>query len=240
MTDLLHALEAIEAERGDLVSKHNSLTRAAYRLTLQEQRLVLLAISKIDSRKLIPKPITLRADEYAEVYGIPLSQAYRAMKDGVKDLYERSFRPADDKCDSDDGWRWIDRKRHNAGEGTVDIWFTSHMRPYLAMLNGTFTQYRLRQIGNLNSIHSIRLFEVLVSWRSSGRYIVKLDDFKRMFCLSGSAYDRFSNLRIRVIDPAVTELNEKTAMNISYMAIKEGKAIGRLEFNFTAPPLDSL
>ncbi len=48
-----------------LVTKHNDLTEASYKLTLEEQRLILACIAKIDSREggQIPALLTITAPE---------------------------------------------------------------------------------------------------------------------------------------------------------------------------------
>ncbi|EKT4485241.1 TPA: replication initiation protein, partial [Pseudomonas aeruginosa] len=50
------------------VTKSNSLIAASYRLTLNEHRLVLAAISQIDPRKPLPRPIRVCAHDFAELY----------------------------------------------------------------------------------------------------------------------------------------------------------------------------
>ena len=46
-------------------------------------------------------------------------------------------------------------------------------------------------------------------------------------------YDRFSNLKARVIDPAVKDLVAKTSLNVSWKGHKAGKTVDRLEFRFS-------
>ncbi|MBP8197425.1 MAG: replication initiation protein, partial [Chromatiaceae bacterium] len=46
-------------------------------------------------------------------------------------------------------------------------------------------------------------------------------------------YDRFSNLKARVIDPAVKDLVTKTSLDIVWQGIKKGKTVDRLEFRFS-------
>lgn len=54
------------------VTKHNGLIEASYKLTLNEQRLVLLCISQLDPRKPLPKEnlFTITAKDFASMFGI--------------------------------------------------------------------------------------------------------------------------------------------------------------------------
>ena len=49
------------------ITKSNHLVEASYSLTLQEQRLILSCLAKVDSRNEAPKEITLSAQEYEVV-----------------------------------------------------------------------------------------------------------------------------------------------------------------------------
>lgn len=71
------------------VTKSNDLVIAAYKLTLNEQRLLLAAIAQIDPRKPMPRPITITAHDFADQYQLPVKQAYEALKEASNALYER-------------------------------------------------------------------------------------------------------------------------------------------------------
>jgi hypothetical protein len=55
-----------------------------------------------------------------------------------------------------------------------------------------------------------------VSWRNKGAVEMNLDHFKRKFGCNSKGYSRFKNLKTYVLDPAITEINEKTDLNITY------------------------
>ncbi len=63
-----------------LVTKANDLISASYRLTLQEQRLLLAAIAQVDPRKPMPSksrllpPVSLRSMAYRYVLLTPISR----------------------------------------------------------------------------------------------------------------------------------------------------------------------
>lgn len=63
------------------VTKSNSLIAASYRLTLNEHRLVLAAISQIDPRKPLPRPIRVCAHDFAELYDLPVKCEFHADSD---------------------------------------------------------------------------------------------------------------------------------------------------------------
>lgn len=211
------------------VSKSNDLIQASYRLNLQEQRLILAAICKQDPRKPMQKVISVYASDFSSTYGIPLRHCYEYMKDAADSLYERDIKTFDNK--GVDRKRWVDRATYVTGEGRVDLYFTTHVMPYLSRLNKRVTTYDLRRVAQLESTNSYRLFEMLMQFRSTGWAYIEVDKLREALGLDG-AYERFNNLRQRVIDPAVKELLQKSSLEVTYELIKAGRKVKAIRFEF--------
>lgn len=216
-----------------VVTKHNSLIEASYKLTLNEQRLISFCIGKIDPRKPLPKDnmFEITAKEFAKEYGISPKKAYKELEEASKNLFEQDIKTYDGKYR--ERFRWIYGARYHDGEGKVTLGFSPWVIPYLTMLNQRFTSYYLQQIAELKSIYSIRLFEFLMQFKSTGRFIIELSRFRERLGLT-TQYERFFDLKRIVIDRSVNELNKKSNLVINWRAIKgtSGKGIKQLEFNF--------
>jgi plasmid replication initiation protein len=215
------------------ITKHNSLIEASYKLTLNEQRLISACISKLDPRKPIPKNhvFEITAKEFSESYGINIKKAYKELEEASKDLYEQDIRTYDGKYR--ERFRWVYGVRYHDGEGKVTLGFSPWVIPYLTMLHERFTSYQLKQIAGLKSVYSIRLFEFLVQFKSTGKFLIDLDKFRERLGLT-TEYKRFFDLKKVVIERAITELNKKSNLSINWKAIKgsSGKGIKQLEFIF--------
>ncbi|MDG9882805.1 replication initiation protein [Pseudomonas sp. GD04058] len=211
------------------ITKSNSLIKASYRLTLNEYRLVLAAISQIDPRKPLPRPIRVCAHDFAELYGLPVKQAYEAIKEACNSLYEQDVKTFDGRYR--DRFRWVDKVSYLDGGGEAKLYFTIHVEPYLVHMNKEFTVYKLRRVVLLTSVHSIRFFELFQRFRSTGFYTVGVDELKEYLRL-GCSYDRYSNLKDKVIVPVIRELREKSALHVSLRTERKGRSIKRLIFTF--------
>lgn len=211
------------------VTKSNTLITAAYRLTLNEQRLILAAISQLDPRRPMPKKVSVSASDFSEIYGIPLRHAYEQMREAADVLYDRDIKTFDDK--GVERKRWVDRARYVEGEGRVELSFTIHVMPYLTMLYSKVTTYDLRRVASLDSTYSFRLFEMLMQFRKTGWAYFEIETIRVALGLS-DAYQRFNNLRQRVIDPAVAELRSKSGLDVSYELKKEGRKVTAIKFRF--------
>jgi len=215
-----------------VITKHNSLIEASYKLTLNEQRLVLLCIARLDARKPLPKNnlFTITAKEFSKTFGIEEKHAYEALNEAANILYERDIRTYDGKYR--ERFRWICGIKYHDNEGKVTLSFSTWITPYLTMLHERFASYKLKQIAGLKSIYSIRLLEFLTQFKATGKLLIELDRFKDRLDLKNE-YKRFFDLKKRVIEPAVKELKEKSNLFIDWKPIKIGRVIKQLEFIFS-------
>ncbi|MDF0536036.1 replication initiation protein, partial [Shewanella sp. A32] len=94
-----------------------------------------------------------------------------------------------------------------------------------------FTTYKLRSIANLQSGHSIRLYELLMRFNATNSRVISLDDFRSSLGLDDK-YQQFKILNRDVIKPSVEELNQRSDLIITYETIKKGRNVAALAFTF--------
>lgn len=217
-----------------LVVKSNSLIQASYKLSLNEQRLVLLAVSGLNSKRVANRPgfnqvegIKITAAEFGEAWNLPMNKAYEALRDATNELYERSIVEIKGKRTTKD--RWVSRVAYHHGEGWAELSFSPHITPHLTSLGKNFTEYRLGQVANLRSTYSVRLFEWCIQFVDNGWLTITLDDLVQRL---GIAYTRYVDIRRYVIEPAVKELQAKSNLDIQWAPIKEGRSVKAIRFTF--------
>ncbi len=212
------------------VTKANDLVEATYRLTLNEQRLILLSISHLDSRK--PPPtgqITISAADFSEQFGLDLKSTYHSMEEAANTLYERDIKRI--RGGIRERIRWVYTVKYHDGEGKVTLGFSPEILPYLTLLHKRFTSYDLKRVSALNSVYSIRLFEMLTQYASVGVMIITVDELRERLDL-GDKYQRYSHLKLRVIEPAVAELRQKSDLEIDWGVERKGRKVHKLIFEF--------
>lgn len=210
------------------VTKSNSLVDASYQLNVQAQKLVLACLGKIDPRSDVPKEMTLTAIEYSELMGIP--NARRDLYKAADTLFDAVITLKDDK--EEVKLRWIQKGvKKLKGEGAITITWTDDVLKHISSLQSRFTTYKLRHIAELQSSHSIRLYELLMRFNSTGERVIFLDDFKSTLGISDK-YPQFKILNRAVIKPSIEELNQRSDLIINYETIKKGRAVVALSFTF--------
>lgn len=224
----------------DLVVKSNRLNTAIQNLSLSEIRLIQLGI--IDSReqnKGLSSEIPLRIDaqRYADAFEVSKQTAYEVLVNAETNLFERRFTFLDDKKNKVKS-RWISQVTYLEGEGAIEIIFTPAVVKEITRINGIeqfFTKYTLEQIAQLDSVYSVRLYELLVQWREAKKTpVFELNQFRGQLGLEANEYKRMSDFKRRVLDSSVKEVNEKTNIKISYEQVKKGKTIIGFKFKVLA------
>ena len=99
-------------------------------------------------------------------------------------------------------------------------------------LKNHFTAYKLSRVSGMKSVYSWRLFELLMQFKKTGLLNILIDDFYHAMDAPESLRANFSNLRNRVIEPAVKEIREKDGLAVEWEAIKAGRKVKALKFTF--------
>lgn len=219
------------------VYKANALVEASYRLSLYEQRIVLACIAQVrrDEPLSDQQLYTVSAQQIAEMTGTKLGTAYQNLKAASERLFERRVTLHEPPNGKSGGkvrlTRWVQEVVYQEDQGTVSLRFSQPMVPYLSQLSAQFTRYALADVAKMTSAHAIRLYELLCQWRDAGKREVELSWFREALQLE----DRYSNIRDlkrRVIEPAVEQINEHSPLWCKWDQRKTGRRVSHLVFIF--------
>lgn len=225
-----------------VVKKDNALVNASYTLTLAEQRLILLAVAVADGSAAQLKSMAIPASLYAERFGVTRQAAYLALHEAAGQLFERRFsyqRLTDKGNIAQVHSRWVQSIAYVADEGEVRVRFADDVVPLLCELERRFTHYALEQIAGLTSVYAVRLYELLIAWRSNGQTpVIDLAEFRQRLGVEEGEYPRMTDFKRWVLDAAVKQINQHTDIMATYDQHKRGRSIAGFSFSFTmkAPP----
>ncbi len=202
------------------VRKSNRLIEARYRLTLGEQRLILHLCSLIHSTDEDFKSYEIRVKDFAKMFNLEKrNNIYKAVEDAAKELAGKRL---DISRDGKEIYvSWLSYVEYVEGSGIVKVEFHRSLKPYLLQLQeyGNFTKFQMNHVVSFKSQYSIRIYELLkaeafkAKQGKFNRYF-RLEDFRLILGIAKNEYDVFSNLRRKVIDPAVEEVSEHTDLEI--------------------------
>ena len=207
------------------ITQDNRLIRASYYLTLAEKRVVLLAISKEKKGNL--NNIEVSVDDYKAVF--TNSEPFRDLRTSVERLWERTIYNLDGHPDRKT--RWFKDIKFNENEKLVKLSFVEELEPYLFELKRCFTSYHLDKISAVKSSYSIRLYELLMQFKSTGEFYITLDELKKAFGVSDK-YPTFASFKQRVLNPALKDLKIKSDYKIKFKEVKKGRKVNGFCFYF--------
>jgi len=222
----------------ELIVKDNALMNASYNLDLVEQRLILLAIVEArESGKGINAndPLTVHAESYINQFGVHRTTAYQALKDACKDLFARqfSYQEKRERGRANITSRWVSQIAYIDETATVEIIFAPAVVPLITRLEEQFTQYDIEQISGLSSAYAVRMYELLICWRSTGKTpVIELGEFRKRIGVLDTEYTRTDNLKMRVIELALKQINDHTDITATYEQHKKGRTITGFSFKF--------
>jgi plasmid replication initiation protein len=217
----------------DLVVKSNRLVEASYRLSLNEQRIILYAICRCreDQKGLFPDlPVTITADAFLKQFpSVEKGSVYGQLKEAMNALYSRSVTihdidPATEKPRVRET-RWISEKAYIDGAGHIQIVFTPEVIKYITRLEVEFTSYQLEKVGNMTSAHAIRIYELLSQYRTIGNRTLNLTWLRETLQIAPDEYKLTTNFIRKVIEVAVDQINKHSDITVSYKPQKTGRAI---------------
>ncbi|SDY82422.1 replication initiation protein RepM [Acinetobacter kyonggiensis] len=223
----------------DLVVKDNALINASYNLDLVEQRLILLAIveARGSGRGINANdPLEVHAESYVNQFNVARQTAYQALKDACKDLFARqfSYQEVNKRGNIENVLsRWVSEIRYIDDEATVKLIFAPAIVPLITRLEEQFTKYELQQISDLSSAYAVRLYELLIAWRSTGQTpVIELAEFRQKIGVLDDEYTRMGNFKDRVLNLAIAQVNEHTDINVKCEQHKKGRNISGFSFTF--------
>ena len=224
----------------ELIVKDNALIQASYTLDTVEQRLILLAIAEaretghgITENSLLE----VHASSYINTFNVEKHTAYTVLRDASRSLFDRyvTYHDVNPKTGKDRSFhcRWVDKIGYEPQSGIVFLRFTQDIVPLITRLEENFTKYELQQVSQLTSSYAIRLYELLIQWRSAGKTpIFDLAIFRQQLGVEAHQYKTMSNFKTYVLDFALNQVNELTDITAKYEQHKKGRSISGFSFTF--------
>lgn len=218
----------------NLVVKSNKLIQARYKLSLNEQKIILYAVSKLDREKEKFNILQIETNKFVKLLGTSQFR-YTEVKELVSELMKKQVSIQTEK--SDLIVNWVSSIEYLNNLGIIELEFSEKLIPYLLQLKKQFTRYELKNILSLKNKHSIRLYELLKQYETIGKRKFELKELKEILMLKGQ-YERIYDFKKYVIEPSRDEINQHTDISIDYQDIKTGRRITGILFKIQSKDQD--
>lgn len=227
----------------DIIKKSNSLTVAYYNLSLVEYRVLHMVFTSL--AEIEPNPelfknarFTVRATDYMELYGVDRTTAYEALREASERLFNRYFTYDLELSPEHQLYerlkaRWVTKIGYIEQQATVTLYLSEEVLSMVGKLTNRYTTYFLNQTSELTSMYAIRIYEMLVQWRQA-KVIpsISVEELRSRLDIKDNEYPRMHDFKRNVLDLAVTQINERTDLKVSYTQEKAGRKITGFTFKF--------
>ena len=223
--------DKILEERSQFVVKANDIIRKArFNMTLTQQKVYLYLISKIKPEDNGNTPYVFRIGDFLKVCDLDQSGAnYQYIRDSILEISKVRFWIEGEKKTMLRGL--LDKVDINHGEGTIECYFHDDVKPYLMYLRDNYTQFELKNVLNLRSKYSVRLYELMKSYQHVRYVQITLEQLRDG--ISAEGYTAYKDFKKRLLTPAINEVNALTDINITYTESRTGHKVTSFQFHIT-------
>ena len=162
------------------------------------------------------KPTSIKrfSDDLEAVYNKMLQLTYRTEEAGIREKFVLFT-----------GYR-IDENNQ-----TVDISVNPELAYIINELSSEFTKFELQEFTGIRSSYAKTMYRLLKQYRSTGFYIVKIEDFREILSIPNSY--QMSDIDKQVLKPIKNELSEFfDPLKIKKIKARKGNRIAMIEFRF--------
>jgi len=205
----------------------NKLIEAHFTLTLGEQRLLYMYISKLSEENLDFPELRISVQDFTEMMGL-MDPNYHAVKERCKKLLERIVEIETEK--EWIGFQWFSVCRYEKGEGRLRLRIHDELRPYLLRLKKEYTRLITKQVMQFGSVYSIRIYMLCKQYQSIGKRLMKIEELKKKLGIDQGKYKQYGHFKKRVLQHAQEEINQKSDIEIGFEEIKKGRKVIEIMF----------
>ena len=213
----------------ELIVKHNKLIEANYKLTLQEQKLILTLAREITKDDKCFKKCSFTVEELSDILGLDKKGYYSELKEITKSLISRVI-----QIKEPDGLlqvAWLNSAKYYHNQGIVELSFSNDLKPYLLQLGSHFTKLEFNQMVSLNSVYAVRIYELCKQYEKLKERIMEISELKTILGIEKEkAYKLYGNIKLKILSIAEREINEKTDLKVSFEEIKTVRKVTAVRF----------
>ena len=226
------------------VVQGNELLEGAYSVTLDEMRLLNLALAQIDSRR--PQPdilYRLYPKDFQRIFNVNPTSSHVQLRTAAESLmkkpvtvYKRDARTNKVKTVQ---LAWFSRLEYisDDDQSAVVVRFGQDVAPYLYELKESFTQMNFSNLAKLDTPFSVRLYGWLIKSRHLSGFkqngaievTLTLDWMREKAGLVGK-YADYRDFRQKLLQPTVDRINANTDISVIWEPVKAGRTVTAIKF----------
>ncbi|WDE96044.1 replication initiation protein [Lentisphaera profundi] len=227
--------KVVKSRKDRYVAKGNDLVEAkrSMHLTTRERKLVAYMVSCISPYDDDFKEYRFPIEEFIQFFSITDKNAAKEYERIAHGIMSKPFTVENDV--ERFTATWLSEAKYHKKQKIFTFRFTPSLKRYLIQLKKFYTRYKMINLIHMENCYSESLYELLKQYETIGKRNVSIEKLRIMLGLERK-YPLYSNLRVKVLEPAVEEINKFSDITISYQEAKEGRKISSLNFEIKPDP----
>jgi plasmid replication initiation protein len=209
------------------IYQNNKLIEASYTLTVIEQKLIRLLASMIKKDDEQIKEYEFKTKDLIKILNTSDSRFYRDI-DSITDLLmQRVIKIKNFDKKEFKKYHWIETAEYK--NGILKLKINGKMKEFYLNLNW-YTKYQLKNIMQFRSTYSFRLYEFFKQYENIGFRLITINELRVALEINGKQYPKYANLKQKVINKAISEININTDLHIELVELKEARKVVSIKF----------
>lgn len=227
-------METKNIDKECTVKQSNNLAISKYTLTTLEQRILFAICSQMPRNTDDFVSVRMSVSDLADFCGITSSNKYSA----VRQLSDKLMRRIVTIPTADGGEytsHWLQSRRYYPKDSSIEFKLDSDLKREFLRLREAYLDIPAIMLMSFKKSYSARIYLILKrmlesSGAKSCNFEYRLSFIRDKFEL-GKTYDKLSNLKNGVIEPALAEINAKSDIEVQHEYIKQGRTYTKIKFN---------
>ncbi|MEH7399340.1 replication initiation protein, partial [Priestia megaterium] len=131
-------------------------------------------------------------------------------------------------------YNWVITSIYEENEGYITLQFHPSLKYLFLELKEKFTSYQLENVVRLNSVYSIRIYELLKQYERLRKRELTLEELRHFLAIEPTKYKQYGHFKSKVLAVAQKEINNKTDIHFEFVEIKTGRKVTSIEFIITS------
>lgn len=225
-----------------ILNKNNLMVKARYNLTSKENKIYLFILYNIQMKLLYEDKddelltCTIKRSEFSKVLTDIRDRGAVSISKMLSSIRTKPLFFIKEDLEGNKIWGeygFISSYTYNKKEDVFSIKIEKKVLELLKEYMGDgYTPLNLAIMFSLEGFYSQRVYELIRMWSNTKNIIdYRLDTIKDYLMLDlKKSYNLYANVKNKVIEPAIKEINESGYIKVSYDEIKEGRKVAILRF----------
>jgi len=213
------------------IYQSNKLIEASHSFSLLEQKLIRILASMIKKDDVDFKEYQFKAIDLSKILCIQQKNIYREIDKVTDKLMARVIKRKNDTDEKFQKYHLI--KKVEFENGTLTMKIDEEVREFYLELK-QYTKYQLKNILKFNNSYSFRVYELLKQYEIIGSRLITIDDLKSILDIDKNQYQKYANLKQKVINVTVNEININTDLHIEFEELKYRRKVTSIKFHITS------